>query len=77
MLGGDINLECFEDYDREKYNKVPLKDILKKYHNSKYEKEMLERIASILKSNIPSNVEELEKSNKVKQKRIERKINKK
>ena len=38
---------------------------------------MLERIVSILKSNIPSNVEELEKSNKVKQKRIERKINKK
>ena len=74
MLGGDINLECFEDYDREKYNKVPLKDILKKYHNSKYEKEMLERIVSILKSNIPNNVEGFEKSNKVKQKKIERKL---
>ena len=74
MLGGDINLECFEDYDRKKYNKVPLKDILKKYHNSKYEKEMLERIVSILKSNIPNNVEGFEKSNEIKQKRIERKL---
>lgn len=72
MLGGDPNLECYENYEIDNYNKVYLKDVIQNSNKyTKYEKEMYERIATVLKSSLPNDIEK----RKVKQKRIERKLN--
>ena len=70
MLGGNPNLECYEDYDRGNNNKVILKDYIKNVKISNYEKEMYERITSVLNSSLPSDIDNV----KAKQKRIERKL---
>ena len=72
MLGGDINIECYKDYIRKDYNKIPLKDIMNKYSISNYEKEMFKRIITLIKNSLPKDIEK----NEIKQKRIERKLNK-
>ena len=73
MLGGNPDLMCYEDYDRAKFDKISLKEFMKYNDNySKYEYEMYERIASLLKSSLPSDIEK----DIVKQKRIERRLNK-
>ena len=72
MLGGDVNIECYKDYIRKDYNKIPLKDIMNKYSISNYEKEMFKRIITLIKNSLPKDIEK----NEIKQKRIERKLNK-
>ena len=73
MLGGNSNLECFEDYSRKKYSKIILNDFIKNVSISNYEKEMYERILGILNSSLPKDIDKF----KARQKRIERKINRK
>lgn len=73
MLGGNPDLMCYEDYDRAKFDKISLKEFMKYNDNySKYEYEMYERIVSVLKNSLPSDIEKI----KAKQKRIERRLNK-
>lgn len=77
--GGSIDLECYQNYfsktrDRQKLNTIKLGEIYKfKGHYTPEEKELHQRLATALKNSY--NEEEVEKE-KVKQLRIERKLNK-
>ena len=77
--GGSIDLECYQNYfsktrDRQKLKTIKLGEIYKfKGHYTPEEKELYQRLATALAASY--NQEELEKE-KVKQLRIERKLNK-